>query len=172
MNQREFSEKIAPFQDKIFRLAKRLLVSVEEAQDASQEVLLKLWTRNNTLHQYSSLEALAMVMTKNFCFDQLKSKRAAFVKIDNNDFFTKDRSNLDQKIEDSDTMQWVQKIIDRLPEQQKMLIQLREIEQMEFDQIAEISDMNPVAIRVALSRARKTIRENIEKTHQHGTRKH
>ena len=55
-----------------------------------------------------------------------------------------------------------------MPEQQKIIIQLRDIEQMEFDQIAEITDMNPTAVRVALSRARKTIREKINNTHQYG----
>ena len=43
MNQKEFLELVSPFKDKLFRLAKRLLVSTEEAEDATQEVLIKLW---------------------------------------------------------------------------------------------------------------------------------
>ena len=46
MNQNEFIKIVNPYKDKIFRLAKRLLVSTEEAEDATQEVLIKLWTKN------------------------------------------------------------------------------------------------------------------------------
>ena len=65
-------------------------------------------------------------------------------------------------------MNWVEKIIDKLPEQQKLIVQMREIEQYEFEEIAKILEMNETAIRVALSRARKTIRENMTKTHNYG----
>ena len=43
MNQAEFLNIVVPFKDKIFRLAKRLLISTEEAEDETQEVLIKLW---------------------------------------------------------------------------------------------------------------------------------
>ena len=167
MNQKEFVAAIVPFQNKLFRLAKRLLVSTEEAEDATQEVMLKLWNKNEILSQYNSIEALAMTMTKNYCLDELKSKRAQNLQIVHSNF-EENNSGLQKNIEDLDTLGWVQKIIDTLPEQQKIIIQLRDIEQMEFDQIAEITDMNPTAVRVALSRARKTIREKINNTHRYG----
>ena len=67
-------------------------------------------------------------------------------------------------------MSWIAKIIEDLPEQQKMVIQLRDIEQYDFDEIAKMLDMKPTAIRVALSRARKTIREQLTKTHSYGVK--
>ena len=70
MNQNEFMQLVLPFKDKVFRVAKRLLVSTEEAEDATQEVLVKLWTKNESLSAYNSVEALAMTMTKNYCLDQ------------------------------------------------------------------------------------------------------
>jgi len=169
MNQNEFVALIAPFKDKVFRLAKRLLVSTEEAEDATQEVLVKLWTRNESLGQYNSVEALAMTMTKNFCLDQLKSKRAGNLKIVHNNFTDREPS-LQQKVEDNDSLNWVEKIINQLPEQQKLIIQMRDIEQYEFEEIAKILEMNETAVRVALSRARKTIREFMTKTHHYGIR--
>ena len=66
MQQNEFIKIVSPFKDKLFRLAKRLLVSTEEAEDATQEVLIKLWTRNESLHEFKSVEAMAMTMTKNY----------------------------------------------------------------------------------------------------------
>jgi RNA polymerase sigma factor (sigma-70 family) len=167
MNQKEFMQLITPFKDKLFRTAKRLLVSTEEAEDATQEVLVKLWNKNESLSSYNSVEALAMTMTKNYCLDQLKSKRASNLSIVHNNFVSKDAS-LQQKIEDSDTWQWVEKIINDLPEQQKLIVQFREIEEMEFEEIGKVLDMNETAVRVALSRARKTIREKMIKTHHYG----
>jgi RNA polymerase sigma factor (sigma-70 family) len=169
MNQNEFVQLITPFKDKVFRLAKRLLVSTEEAEDATQEVLVKLWNKNESLSEYNSVEAFAMTMTKNYCLDQLKSKRASNLKIVHNNF-TDREAGLQQKIEDQDSFNWVEKIINQLPEQQRLIVQMRDIEQYEFEEIAKILDMNETAIRVALSRARKTIREFMSKTHSYGIR--
>jgi RNA polymerase sigma factor (sigma-70 family) len=167
MNQNEFVKSITPFKDKLFRLAKRLLVSTEEAEDAAQEVLLKLWNKNENLGNYNSLEAFAMTMTKNYCLDQLKSKRASNLKLVH-DNYTDREPSLQQKLEDKDSLNWVEKVINQLPEQQRMIIQMRDIEQYEFEEIAKILEMNETAIRVALSRGRKTIREFMLKTHDYG----
>ena len=167
MNQNEFVQLINPFKDKVFRLAKRLLVSTEEAEDATQEVLVKLWNKNENLSGYNSVEAMALTMTKNYCLDQLKSKRAGNLKIVHNNF-TDREAGLQQKAEDQDSLDWVGKIINQLPEQQRLIIQMRDIEQYEFEEIAKILDMNETAIRVALSRGRKTIREFMSKTHSYG----
>lgn len=167
MNQNEFVQLTTPFKDKVFRLAKRLLTSTEEAEDATQEVLVKLWSKNGSLKEFSSVEAFAMTMTKNYCLDQLKSKRAGNLKIAHTNFTDREPS-LDKKVEDVDSLNWVEKIINQLPEQQRILIQMRDIEQYEFAEIAKITDMNETAVRVALSRARKTIRESMTKTHNYG----
>jgi RNA polymerase sigma-70 factor (ECF subfamily) len=167
MNQKEFMQLVNPFKDKLFRVAKRLLVSTEEAEDATQEVLVKLWNKNESLEAYNSVEALAMTMTKNYCLDQLKSKRASNLKIVHNNF-TDREAGLQQQVEDKDTWNWVEKIMNDLPQQQKLIVQLRDIEEMEFEEISKILDMNEQAIRTALSRARKTIRETMTKTHHYG----
>ena len=54
MKQTEFVNAVLPFQDKLYRMAKRLLVSREEAEDATQEVLLKLWSKNDNLEKYKN----------------------------------------------------------------------------------------------------------------------
>lgn len=167
MNKNEFLQVIAPFKDKVFRLAKRLLVSTEEAEDATQEVLVKLWNKNESLNGYSSVEAFAMTITKNYCLDQLKSKRATNLQIVHSNY-TDRQPSLQQQLEDTDSLNWVEKIINELPEQQRLIIQMRDIEQYEFSEIAQILEMNETAIRVALSRARKTIREFMTKTHHYG----
>lgn len=158
---------VNPFKDKVFRMAKRLLVSTEEAEDATQEVLVKLWYKNDNLDEYKSIEAVAMTMTKNYCLDQLKSKRAGNMRIVHNNF-TDREAGLQKQVEDKDTWQWVERIMNNLPEQQKLIVQMRDIEEMEFEAISEILGMNESAIRTALSRARKAIREAMTKTHHYG----
>ena len=169
MNQNEFMQLVNPFKDKLFRVAKRLLISTEEAEDATQEVLIKLWNKHENLDDYRSVEALAMTMTKNYCLDQLKSKRASNMKIVHNNFTDREAS-LQQKVEDNDTWNWVEKIMNNLPEQQKLIVQMRDIEEMEFEEISKVLEMNEQAIRTALSRARKVIREKMIKTHHYGIR--
>jgi len=167
MNQTEFIKVITPFKDRVFRLAKRLLVSTEEAEDATQEVLVKLWNNKGKLESYKSVEALAMTMTKNYCLDQLKSKRATEMRIVHSNYTDRD-AGLQQQAEDRDSWEWAEKIMETLPEQQKLILQMRDIEQYEFEEIAKIMDMNETAVRVALSRARKTMREELTKTHRYG----
>ena len=158
---------VSPFKDKIFRLAKRLLISTEEAEDATQEVMVKLWNKNETLSELRSMEAMAMTMTKNYCLDQLKSKRAGNLTLVHTNY-TDSQASLQQKMEDVDSLRWVEKIINDLPEQQKLIIQMRDIEQYEFEDIAKTLGISEATIRVALSRARKTIREIMTKTHNYG----
>lgn len=167
MNQNDFVVLVNPFKDKVFRLAKRLLVSTEEAEDATQEVLVKLWNRNGNLSDFGSVEAFAMTMTKNYCLDQLKAKRTGNLKIVHTNYVDRE-AGLDKKMEDLDSLNWVEKIMEQLPVQQRLIIQMRDIEQYEFEEIAKILEMNESAIRVALSRARKTIRDYMTKTHNYG----
>ncbi len=170
MNQAEFLNIVVPFKDKIFRLAKRLLVSKEEAEDATQEVLLKLWSKKEQMEDYRNVEAFSMMtMTKNFCLDKLKSKHAQNLKLVHSNY-KDENTSLQKQIELNDSIDWVAKIIEDLPEQQKLVIQLRDIEQYDFDEIAKMLEMNNTAVRVALSRARKTIREKLTKTHNYGVK--
>ncbi|OUS01892.1 RNA polymerase subunit sigma-70 [Flavobacteriales bacterium 33_180_T64] len=167
MTQTDFTKLVMPFKDKVFRLAKRLLVSREEAEDATQEILMKLWKNKQKIADYKNVEAFSMTMTKNFCLDRLKSKQAQNLKIVHSNYQDHNTS-LQKEVENKDSVDWVSKIIAELPEQQKIILQLRDIEEYDFDEIAKVVDMNPTAIRVALSRARKTIREKLTNTHRYG----
>ena len=169
MTQAEFLNTVMPFKDKVFRLAKRLLVSREEAEDATQEILLKLWKNKKQMQTYKNVEAFSMTMTKNFCLDKLKSKHAQNLKIVHSNY-QDNNTSLQKQIELNDSVNWVGKIIEDLPEQQKIILQLRDVEQYDFSEIAKMLDMNETAIRVALSRARKSIREKLTKTHNYGVR--
>jgi len=167
MNQPDFLKMVSPFKDKVFRLAKRLLISREEAEDATQELLFKLWKSKEKISDYKNIEAFAMTMTKNYCYDRLKSKQASNLTLVHTNYKEKE-TPLDKKVEDQDSVNLVHVLIENLPLQQKTIIQLRDIEQYDFDEICKMVAMKPTAVRVALSRARKTIREALIKKHNYG----
>ncbi|MFC4097072.1 RNA polymerase sigma factor [Euzebyella saccharophila] len=167
MQQSDFLKIVTPFQDKLYRLAKRLLVSREEAEDATQEILMKLWSKSKKIGSYNNVEAFAMTMTKNFCLDRLKSKQAGNLKLVHSNY-REEGSSLQKQVEANDSVTWVQRIMEDLPEQQKMVLQLRDVEEYDFDEICEMLEMKPTAVRVALSRARKAVREKLMEKHNYG----
>jgi len=166
MKQNDFVAAVLPFKDKLYRLAKRILVSSDEAEDAVQEVYLKLWKGKQRMENYKSLEAFAMTMTKNYCLDRLKSKQASNLKIVHSNY--KNDENLDRQIDVKDGVSLVFKIMETLPEKQRIILQLRDVEAFEYSEISKMLEINETAIRVALSRARKTVREQLIKKHKYG----
>ncbi len=166
MKQGEFLDTVLPFKDKLFRLARRILVSSDEAEDAVQEVYLKLWKNKRSLQNYRNPEAFAMTMTKNYCLDRLKSKQAGNLKIVHSNYAHS--QNVEREIEANDGVALVFKLMEGLPEQQRIVLQLRDVEQFEYAEIAEMLDSNETAVRVALSRARKTVREQLIQYNNYG----
>lgn len=166
MKQKEFLNTILPCKNTLYRLAKRLLVSSDEAEDAVQEVFLKLWKGRDKIDNYRSPEAFAITITKNYCLDRLKSKQASNIKIVHNNY--KNSENIERTIEGNEGVELITKIMETLPEKQKIIMQLRDIEQFEFAEISQMLEINETAIRVALSRARKAVREQLIKQYNYG----
>jgi RNA polymerase sigma factor (sigma-70 family) len=166
LEQKEFLNTILPYKDTLYRLAKRLLVSSDEAEDAVQEVFLKLWKVRDKIDNYRSPEAFAVTMTKNYCLDRLKSKQASNLKIVHSNY--KNSENIERAIEANEGVELLTKIMQTLPEKQKIIMQLRDIEQFEFAEISQMLEINETAIRVALSRARKVVREQLIKQYNYG----
>ena len=166
MKEAVYIETVHQIEQKLYRIAKRLLVSHEEAQDATQEVLVKVWQRSSELSHVKSIEAYAMTMVKNYCYDRLKSKQASNMSIE---YSIHDKSH-DQSaaFESKDRLSFVEKIVNNLPDKQKLIWQLRDVEGATFEEIAEVVQMEPTAIRVTLSRARKKIKESLEQIDAYG----
>jgi len=58
--------------------------------------------------------------------------------------------------------------MEELPEKQRMILQLRDVEQFEYHEISDMLDMNETAIRVNLSRARKAVRDVLIQQYNYG----
>ena len=166
MTQEEFKIHVFPLKNKLFRFAKRLLENTEEAEDMVQEVFIKLWKMKEKLSEYRSVEALAMVTTRNLCLDRLRTKKYTIDKID----LLKDEienTMEEQRTDHSELINKIHGIIKSLPEQQRTILHLRDIEGYDYEEIASILDMNENAIRVNVSRARKKIREIINRENKY-----
>ena len=165
---RSFFNQIEEIRNKIFRITKRILVSQEEAEDATQEVIVKLWQMDESKRNgFKSLEAYSVTMAKNYCLDRLKSKQAQNLSLDER-YSGSVSDSLTKKIEQRDDLIWIGKLIDELPEKERMIIQLREIEQYDFDEIASILNLPEGTIRVYLSRIRKKLRKQFLDIQNHG----
>ena len=163
-----FFNQIEEIRNKIFRITKRILVSQEEAEDATQEVIVKLWQMEESKRNgVKSLEAYSVTMAKNYSLDRLKSKQAQNLSLDER-FNGSYSDTLNQKIEQRDALDWVGKLIDQLQEKERTIIQLREIEQYDFDEIASILNLPEGTVRVYLSRIRKKLRQQFLDIQNHG----
>jgi RNA polymerase sigma-70 factor (ECF subfamily) len=168
MDAAQFKNMVLPLSGKLLHFANLMLKQPSEAEDAVQEVCLKLWKIRDSLEKYDSIEAFAMKVTKNWCLDRLKARKPVYIDTYNPRYDRGSDDDPHKLMEQSDRNSLLNRILDRLPEQQRLIIQLRELEGMEFEQMAMIMDMNINAIRVNLFRARQRIREDFLKYEQNG----
>lgn len=158
MDLQEFKIKVFPLKNRLFRLSKQILGDHEDAQDMVQEVFIKLWNRREKLDEYKSVEALAVVMTRNMCLDKIKAKKYPVENLENLKADISD-SGTENNHDLTDVVNRIRKIIGTLPEQQRTIMHMRDIEGYDHQEIAGIMEMNENAVRVNLSRARKKVRE-------------
>lgn len=168
MDLQAFKQRILPVQGRLFRLAQLFLRNREEAEDTLQDVLLRLWTNRQQLDTYHSVEALAVQMTKNICLDKLKAhaRQKTAADADLPDIQTGGVSPY-QQVELSDSVGLIYRLIDDLPEQQKFILHLRDVEEYSFDEIEQVTGLNINNIRVILSRARQRLRDSYVKTNDY-----
>lgn len=166
--EKKFTDQIHLIRDRIYRITKRILVSKDEAEDATQEVIFKLWSMGlEKRNSFKSIEAYSLTMAKNYCLDRLKSKQANLIPLDER-FSVPNSTSLQNQIETADELNLTANLINQLPEKERMIIQLREIEQYDFNHIASILELPEGTVRVYLSRARKKLRKEFLEIQNHG----
>lgn len=159
-----FKKEVLPLQKKLFSYSLRLLGNPEDAKDAVQEVFIKLWKRRETLEEYRSLEAFSMRVTRNLCLDKLKAKKPEYVEEKTLQLGRTSGFTPAELLESKEIYGRIKKIISGLPENQRSVIHLRDIEGYEYKEMGEILNMDLNNIRVLLSRARKAVRKALTKT--------
>jgi RNA polymerase sigma-70 factor (ECF subfamily) len=164
MRSSEFKILVMPYSDRIYRMAYRFMGNREEAEDVVQEVYLKLWGLRKELKNYNSIEALSIRIARNLCLDNLRKRKTSqeAMKLELNKGEAYSETPVDS-LERKEEKEIVLSLIAALPEPQRSLVHLRHIEGKEYDEIAAMVNMNVNAIRVSISRARKQMREMLEK---------
>jgi RNA polymerase sigma-70 factor, ECF subfamily len=148
----------------LYRLAHSLLGNREEAEDAVQEVYLKLWKMGDDLEKYKSIEALCLQVTRNHCLDLLRRRKLErAVKKENEQEDRGESMNPSDQMVSKERSAILNKLINQLPEPQRSLVHFRHIEGKEYREIEELMDMKENAIRVSISRARKQLKEMLQK---------
>jgi RNA polymerase sigma-70 factor (ECF subfamily) len=164
MKSSEFKLLVMPYSTRLYRMAFRLMGNREEAEDIVQEVYVKLWGMRNELPKYKSIEALSIRITRNLCLDQLRRRKVNYDALKAEKLKQQENTNTPEgELERKEEEKIVHQMIAALPEPQRSLVHLRHLEGKEYEEIAEMVNMNVNAIRVSISRARKQMREMLQK---------
>jgi len=164
MKSSEFKLLVMPYSSRLYRMAFRLMNSREEAEDIVQEVYVKLWSMRGELSKYNSIEALCVRITRNLCLDQLRRRKVNHEALKAEKYKEESYSETPSaSLERKENAELLHTLISALPEPQRSLVHLRHLEGKEYEEIAEMVNMNVNAIRVSISRARKQMRALVEK---------
>ena len=136
MDAAEFKQQFLPYHRKLYRTAFRLTENPQEAEDMVQEAYLKLWNKRALRRSRPDEDGHAP--------EELNLPTD---------------TNIAREVEQRDEVNQVRRLIGRLPEQQKRVILLRDVNDCSFEEIEQATGLNAINIRVLLSRARKKIRE-------------
>ena len=161
MELQEFKTTLVPLRDKLHNVARRILPSEADAEDAVQETYLRLWSVRAQLDDHPNVGGFAMQTIKNICIDKIRRSRAN-VSADNI-ANTEDNRTPYSYTEEKDNYSIAKKIIESLPELQRRIITMRDIEGYELKEIADITGSEVSAVTMNLSRARKKVRESFLK---------
>ncbi len=151
--------------DKLYRYALRFVKDQETAEDVVQDVMHKLWQKREEADRIENLEAWLMVLTRNRSLDILRKVRDNQVSVDEAYGISDKTPAADTQMENADLMLLLQRCIEKLPEKQRSVFHLREIEQMTYEEIAQVSGYTIDDVKVSLFRARKHIQRMVSGTH-------
>ena len=157
MSDKTLTATFKKWRNRFLRQAMSMLPSEEDAEDVLQDAFEKLWPRAEMIDSENDARALATVTIRNMSIDRYrKNKRFVTVGIEDDEIAEMEENDdvLDNRI------RMVNKLMNLvLTEKQRIIVRMRDFEKMSFEDIGKQLSMQPTAVRVQLSRARKAIRE-------------
>lgn len=168
MNAEQYEAVFNKMKDKLYRYALRFVKEAEAAEDVVQDVMYKLWQKRQEADSIENLEAWLMVLTRNRSLDILRKHKDGQVNIDEAYMVSDDAPIPDKQMENADLMSQLNACISQLPEKQRTVFHLREIEQMTYEEISVMTGYNLDDVKVSLFRARKHIQRMINKINTFG----
>lgn len=162
MNQISFQNDILPLKNKLYRLALRIILNQEDAEDIVQETMIKVWNRRQQWEQIESMEAFCMTICRNLAIDKIRHTNTDRQTLDTVEHDTPDtnyHANPELQTIEHDRLQQVKLIISKLPEKQRTCMQLRDFEGKSYKEIADIMGISEEQVKVNIYRARQSVKQ-------------
>lgn len=161
MNSEELNIQFLEVKDSAYRYAVSLLHDTTEAEDVVQDLYERLWRRRLLIRRVG-FRALVMTTVRNMSLDRLRRQRL------NRHTAIEDEPLATESPEVDNHVAIIRMIISRLPEREREIIHLHDVEGMDYEDIAEVVGTSVMAARMACSRARQKVKEEFEKIMSYG----
>lgn len=159
MQKISFRNDILPLKNKLFRLALRITLNRAEAEDVVQETLIKVWNKRDEWAKLASVEAFCLRIAKNLAIDRSERMDAQTQELTPAEEQTPDASGPHERLVEKEQMALIHKLMDELPEPQRIIIHLRDVEEKSYKEIAELLDLTEEQVKVNLFRARQKVKK-------------
>lgn len=156
----EIKEIWLPLSDRFYRVAYHILESQEDAEDAVQELYLKLMRTPDRFSEIQDPAAFGITILRNICIDIIRRRKKRRSE-ELNEYMIADDSSPDKAAAEKDKLRILIHEIDRLPQKQSIVLKMKTIEGLEYDEISQRTGLSQVNIRVLVSIARKTLKKNL-----------
>jgi RNA polymerase sigma-70 factor (ECF subfamily) len=164
-----FETRILPSKNKLFRFAMKFLGNEEEAKDVVQEVFIRVWNGREQMNEVNNWEAWCMRITRNLSLDRLRSLTRKRTQPIGETFEVRNEALTPyERTELHESMQRIGEFISTLPEKQRQVIHLRDVEGYSYNEICEILELDMNQVKVNLFRARNSVREKLMKMNAYG----
>lgn len=172
MKEIDFRHDILPLKDKIFRLALRITLNRPEAEDITQDTLIKVWNNRGEAGKLRSIEAYSLTVCRNLSLDYLRRRETQSLSLTDeaeSAFFAPDSApSAQERLERNERLAAIRRLFNALPEQQRTAMQLVDIEELSYARAAEAMNLAESNFKVLLHRARKAVKQQIQKENPHG----
>ena len=169
MKEISFRNDVLPLKNKLFRLALRITLNREEAEDVVQDTMIKVWNARERWQDLESIEAFSLTIARNLSLDRIKKKENQNDSIENEKIEQPDTASTpSERMIQKDKLDIVRKMIDELPEKQRSCLQLRDIEGKAYREIAEILEITEEQVKVNIFRARQTVKQRFHQFYRYG----
>jgi len=168
MQEISFRNDILPLKDKLFRLALRITLDRAEAEDIVQDTMIRVWNKREEWSQFESIEAYCLVITKNLAIDRSQKKEAQNVELTPDLEKAYDASGPYDQLVNEEQMKLIHQLINDLPEKQRLIMQLRDIEGETYKEIATVLNLTEEQVKVNLFRARQKVKQRYTEIEEYG----
>lgn len=154
----EYISLVERLKDTVFRLARSILSDIHLAEDVTQDVFVRVWQQREAIVRSDHPRAYICRIAHNLAIDRLRHReRERSFAIEEVAITSRNYDDTER----SDMVMLTKRFISELPERQRIVIHLRDVEGYELEDIAQILETDEASVRVNLSRARKSIKEQL-----------